>query len=63
MKLVASWEVEGFFYQVWETGTEFACHWVNGNTLETIVRGAGNTPQDAVADSLKNGLRVRPEDV
>ena len=57
MNLIAFWTVESYCYQVWETDpNEFSCLWIDEDTLETVCRGVGETPQEAVADSLRRSL-------
>lgn len=53
MKLLAVWDVGPFFYQLWETETEYICQSIDSETLETICQGEGNTVSEAVTDGIR----------
>jgi hypothetical protein len=47
-----------FLYQLWETEKEFVLECVYEATLQTLFRGRGNTPGEALGAAFREAMRT-----
>lgn len=58
MKLYGSWSTGPYLYQLWETEDGYLCQGIDAQTLDTLCEGEGDTPLDAIAEAMREALRL-----
>lgn len=58
VSLLGDWKIGPYAYQMWERDFDYLCQCVDLSTLETICQGEGDSPLEAVADALREALKV-----